>query len=212
MFSSLVDLFRHSRIYGLWSQSTRTESHRRRISKLVMLTGIICYQHGYTFKWLSIWAMFLCRDSITWVSSSLILDSKAFNSGGTTNFSNEFFGSGFKRKSPFKVRTTEPFKKGKVVGMKTVCSFAYIENDQPKYLNAVVGDNNASKIIAQTYISGLHWGWNFLGERRWDYCNLFRWHHRSWKGEEDDSICFQKFTCLNWSSILILLCLIDSLE
>ena len=48
-------------------------------------------------------------------------------------------------------RITEPFKKGNTVGMKTICNFAYIENDQPKYLNAVVGDNNASKIIAQTY-------------------------------------------------------------
>ena len=45
-------------------------------------------------------------------------------------------------------RITEPFKKGNTVGMKTICNFAYIENDQPKYLNAVVGDNNASKIIA----------------------------------------------------------------
>ena len=40
---------------------------------------------------------------------------------------------------------------GKTVGMKTVCNFAYIENDEPEYLNAVVGDNNASKILAQTY-------------------------------------------------------------
>ena len=46
---------------------------------------------------------------------------------------------------------TVPFKKGNTVGMKTVCRYAYIENDQPKYLNEVVGDNNASKIIAQTY-------------------------------------------------------------
>ena len=48
-------------------------------------------------------------------------------------------------------KNTQPFKKGKTAGMKTVCNFAYIENDEPEYLNAVVGDNNASKIIAQTY-------------------------------------------------------------
>lgn len=46
---------------------------------------------------------------------------------------------------------TEPFKKGKIVGMKTVCSFVHIENDEPENLNSAVGDNNASKIIAQTF-------------------------------------------------------------
>ena len=35
--------------------------------------------------------------------------------------------------------------------MKTICRFAYIENDQPKYLNTVVGDNDASKNTSQTY-------------------------------------------------------------
>ena len=44
-----------------------------------------------------------------------------------------------------------PYKSGKTVGVRIVCNYAYIENDQPKYLNAVVGDNNASKIITQTY-------------------------------------------------------------
>ena len=47
-------------------------------------------------------------------------------------------------------KSTEPFKKGNLVGMKTICRFAYIANYQPRYLNAVVGDNNAYETIAET--------------------------------------------------------------
>ena len=46
---------------------------------------------------------------------------------------------------------TEPFKRGKIVGLKTVCRFAFINNEEPEYLNAVIGDNNAARIIAETY-------------------------------------------------------------
>ena len=35
--------------------------------------------------------------------------------------------------------------------MKKVCRFAYIKNEEPEYLNAIVGDHNAVKIIAQSY-------------------------------------------------------------
>ena len=44
-----------------------------------------------------------------------------------------------------------PYKRGKIVGMKKVCRFAYIKNEEPEYLNAIVGDHNAAKIIAQSY-------------------------------------------------------------
>ena len=47
--------------------------------------------------------------------------------------------------------TAEPYKNGKTVGMKKVCRFAYINNEEPEYLNAIVGDHNAAKIIAQSY-------------------------------------------------------------
>ena len=46
---------------------------------------------------------------------------------------------------------TVPFKRGKIVGLKTVCRFAFINNEEPEYLNAVVGDNNAARIIAASY-------------------------------------------------------------
>ena len=35
--------------------------------------------------------------------------------------------------------------------MKTVCRYAYINNQQVEYLNVVVGNNNAAKIIAKSY-------------------------------------------------------------
>ena len=35
--------------------------------------------------------------------------------------------------------------------MKKVCRFAYINNEEPEYLNAIAGDRNAAKIIAQSY-------------------------------------------------------------
>ena len=47
--------------------------------------------------------------------------------------------------------TTGPYKRGKTVGMKKVFRFAYIVNEEPEYLNAIVGDYNAAKIIAQSY-------------------------------------------------------------
>ena len=57
-------------------------------------------------------------------------------------------------------------KRGNTVGMKMVCRFAYIENDEPEYLNAVVGDNNASKIIAKTFQNYIEDGkfWNNVDE------------------------------------------------
>ena len=35
--------------------------------------------------------------------------------------------------------------------MKTVCRYAYINNEQAEYLNVVVGNNNTAKIIAKSY-------------------------------------------------------------
>ena len=47
---------------------------------------------------------------------------------------------------------TKPYKKGNVVGMKMDCSYGYTENeDQPKYLNKVLGDRNAARIVADIY-------------------------------------------------------------
>ncbi len=48
---------------------------------------------------------------------------------------------------------TTPFKKGNIELSKTICGFAYIENGKPKYMNVVIGNNNASRIIAQIYQS-----------------------------------------------------------
>ena len=48
-------------------------------------------------------------------------------------------------------KDTEPFKRGEIVGLKTICRFAFINNEDPEYLNAVIGDNNTAKIIVQTF-------------------------------------------------------------
>ena len=48
--------------------------------------------------------------------------------------------------------STKPYKNGNVVGLTTSCSYAYTENeDQPQYLNEVVGDQNAARVVADIY-------------------------------------------------------------
>ena len=49
-----------------------------------------------------------------------------------------------------------PFKKENIVDNNISCIFAYIENEEPKYFNKVMGDSNAAKIIAQMYHPYLH--------------------------------------------------------
>ena len=47
---------------------------------------------------------------------------------------------------------TNPYRNGNVLGMRMNCSYAYLENEyEPKYLNELLGDNNAAKVIANIY-------------------------------------------------------------
>ena len=48
-------------------------------------------------------------------------------------------------------KSTRPCKNGKTAGTKTTCGFGHVESEeQPKHLGALVGDNNAAKIVAET--------------------------------------------------------------
>ena len=47
---------------------------------------------------------------------------------------------------------TKPYKNGNTVGLTTSCSYAYTENEnEPQYLNAMVGDRNAATVVADIY-------------------------------------------------------------
>ena len=47
---------------------------------------------------------------------------------------------------------TNPYKNGNTVGLTTSCSYAYAENEnEPHYLNEVVGDRNAARVVADIY-------------------------------------------------------------
>ena len=57
---------------------------------------------------------------------------------------------------------TKPNRNSKVVGTKMNCSYAYLENEhEPKYLNELLGDNNAAKVVANIYQD--HIGSGFFG-------------------------------------------------
>ena len=47
---------------------------------------------------------------------------------------------------------TKPYKNGNEVGLATSCSYAYTENEnEPQFLNAVIGDRNAATVVADIY-------------------------------------------------------------
>ena len=47
---------------------------------------------------------------------------------------------------------TKPYKNGNTVGLTTSCTYAYTENEnEPQFLNAVVGDRNAATVVADIY-------------------------------------------------------------
>ena len=47
---------------------------------------------------------------------------------------------------------TKPYKNDNTVGLTTSCSYAYTENEnEPQYLNAMVGDRNAATVVADIY-------------------------------------------------------------
>ena len=53
-------------------------------------------------------------------------------------------------------------KNGNVVGTKMNCSYAYTKNEhEPKYLNEMLGNNNAARVVADIYQDHIGSG-NFL--------------------------------------------------